>query len=772
MADATATNPIVKAMSQYGTVTKVVSATVFESTLTNFGDEFFQSWYVYVVRKGTGTGAAPQGEKQLCSGYVSNFGRLTTNAFSIGLAVGDGVYVIHPYLVASSLVLCIPSNDLKQSSDIEASTNAAVLTLVKQLAFSGPMGGARISFDIRANAAPGTASYVIYKNGVAVTTNPTAVPIYTVYTDVTGVYNTVTQDVYGLAFGDLIQVYAMVAAPAVTAFIRNFRVSYDIISVPAVEAAIEMVYIDSVNGVAGTDFPIGTAVQPVRGWADAQTIAQQRNLTTFKLVHGVITLTANIVGYRFVGNQYADPGLLVIDNWILLSGFTASKCSFSDININQPGTLTQCGKFVNCGNVIATIIDGCSLFDRCGLIDADTLSNSRYFSFCNSVSANTLIGCSYFTNCRIRALVLMTGCQFIFNSNIYIGIAWVNCISVIDCNIERLSTLDFTGYALGNTSYSFSGRDVTITNFTAVGTTLDFSGDFTLTIAASCTAGTINVRGNIRLINNTGGATVNDYTVGSAISALGGMCYYGRVTAVPGANQFTIPSLAGLGNTKFVGWNAYVLWDAAGAGAAPQHEQQPITVYTSAGGVFTAPGFTAAVGIGDDILILNPEIMDALPAIDSILNTSPGDVGGNKGDSAVTVVGVVASRMGYIKGILNLINAMLTLKETGGTLLATAAEQNLVINNAPASVFAPKAVRINLRNMALGDVVTIRSYTRLTAVAGLELEDVPVVYNDVQAVPNIVVSLDPNRYGFKVTLQQNAGVAFRNFDYEYLWEDA
>jgi len=91
-----------------------------------------------------------------------------------------------------------------------------------------------------------------------------------------------------------------------------------------------------------------------------------------------------------------------------------------------------------------------------------------------------------------------------------------------------------------------------------------------------------------------------------------GLVYYGVVTAVPAANQFTIPTLAGLGAGKFteVGglgqYYAFVFRDAAGGSVAPQGESQLITNYGTATGNFTANAFTVPVDIGDEILIIHP----------------------------------------------------------------------------------------------------------------------------------------------------------------------
>lgn len=126
----------------------------------------------------------------------------------------------------------------------------------------------------------------------------------------------------------------------------------------------------------------------------------------------------------------------------------------------------------------------------------------------------------------------------------------------------------------------------------------------------------MDIIGQLRRMMNAGAAetfaqatdsleAIRDFLSGSVVSGLG---YVGVVTAVPGANQFTIPTLAGHGETAFVGWSAFVFWDAGGAGAAPQGEYQAATAYVSATGVFTTAAFTAPVAVGDIIVILNPRV--------------------------------------------------------------------------------------------------------------------------------------------------------------------
>lgn len=92
-----------------------------------------------------------------------------------------------------------------------------------------------------------------------------------------------------------------------------------------------------------------------------------------------------------------------------------------------------------------------------------------------------------------------------------------------------------------------------------------------------------------------------------------GLCYYGIVTGVPGANQFTCANLAGLGDAKFTGavpYYTFVLRDAGGAAAAPQGEAQQVAVYVSGSGTFTTAAFSAAIAVGDEVLIVYPWFAD------------------------------------------------------------------------------------------------------------------------------------------------------------------
>jgi len=201
---------------------------------------------------------------------------------------------------------------------------------------------------------------------------------------------------------------------------------------------------------------------------------------------------------------------------------------------------------------------------------------------------------------------------------------------------------------------------------------------------------------------------------------------------------------------------------------AERFSPRTIVEYTGAGGIFTldpnnpliaVPGFVDYVIIGGQAAFV--------PAADAAINRTPSDVVGNKTDTAVIVVDNVSSIMRYIKGLVNsvanifaLIRAMLVLTETGGTvtLTAPATEDTVYVNDAPAGVFKPLLVTVDLSDLALGEIATIRTYYRITAGGTARLKGAPVIFNGVQAEPMKDIELQPNRFGLEVTIDGTTGV--------------
>lgn len=149
----------------------------------------------------------------------------------------------------------------------------------------------------------------------------------------------------------------------------------------------------------------------------------------------------------------------------------------------------------------------------------------------------------------------------------------------------------------------------------------------------------IDLLGELRRIMNADASETYDpafhslQAIRNFISSIAGerLTYYGVISAIPGANQFTVPGLAGLGDAKFAGaypYRVFVLRDVGGLGAAPQGEMQPVTAYVSATGTFTHTAFTVALTANDEVLLIHPRVAETLDLVTLVgTPTDAGDVG-------------------------------------------------------------------------------------------------------------------------------------------------
>jgi len=218
-----------------------------------------------------------------------------------------------------------------------------------------------------------------------------------------------------------------------------------------------------------------------------------------------------------------------------------------------------------------------------------------------------------------------------------------------------------------------------------------------------------------------------------------GLSYYGVVDGAA-APAFTIGALAGLGAGKFAGatnpYQVFVLRDAGGASAAPQGEMLPVTVYTTATGEFTTAAFSADIAVGDEILILHPTLAAALAG-------------------SVT-----------INNVFDIVNAILVLGETGGTLTTTGAVQTVYVNTTPAGVFEPNILLIDMTGLALGITVVVRTFSQILPGGALIPEDELTFVGPCDArYRQKKITFPPNRYGVEATLEQTAGAPGVDFDW-------
>lgn len=128
-----------------------------------------------------------------------------------------------------------------------------------------------------------------------------------------------------------------------------------------------------------------------------------------------------------------------------------------------------------------------------------------------------------------------------------------------------------------------------------------------------------------------------------------------------------------------------------------------------------------------------------------------------------------ASVSADINAVFDLINAILTLTETGGTVTTDGTEQNVYINNAPAGVFDPKIVQIDFTNQTAGETVVLREYYRIKSGGGMVKMD-ERTFAGVQDPLLKNVTLEENRFGVQVTIQRTAVVVDRAYDWEAVYK--
>jgi len=110
----------------------------------------------------------------------------------------------------------------------------------------------------------------------------------------------------------------------------------------------------------------------------------------------------------------------------------------------------------------------------------------------------------------------------------------------------------------------------------------------------------------------------------------------------------------------------------------------------------------------------------------------------------------------------DLVNSLLTLQETGGTITTDGNEQNLyIVDNPYAGSMKPQVCYVDLDLMVGGDTVVFNTYYRLALAGGWELQDVATYIGADGGLAGgrtiIAVDMLPCRFGIRLTIQRTAG---------------
>lgn len=138
---------------------------------------------------------------------------------------------------------------------------------------------------------------------------------------------------------------------------------------------LEFVFIDTANGVSGTDEGIGTPTNPVDNITDAYTIATRDGLRGYKL-RGAITLDRSYEEWSFEGINAEQSAT------IALGGQSVANSRFRSLRLS--GAMTGSFEAENCG--IAVTSDLAGFFRGCGLINNFSLQASGIAVFADCYS--------------------------------------------------------------------------------------------------------------------------------------------------------------------------------------------------------------------------------------------------------------------------------------------------------------------------------------------------------------------------------------------------
>jgi uncharacterized membrane protein len=212
-------------------------------------------------------------------------------------------------------------------------------------------------------------------------------------------------------------------------------------------------------------------------------------------------------------------------------------------------------------------------------------------------------------------------------------------------------------------------------------------------------------------------------------------------------------------DTKLVGVNDYVTNKAVliMSGACKWELQRVASFVAGTGTITVNAAFSAQITSGVLYKLLNFGIGADFGAIIAALV----HLGLDTDAIIVTLAHLGVDTDALIVALANVysqVNAIQTLTETGGTITSTAAELDIFRIETPMGIFKPIALKIDLTNMLAADDLTIRIYERIVPGGNLIRGDV-MNYAGVQTVepvsPLKTISLDPNRFGIQVTIDEN-----------------
>ena len=111
------------------------------------------------------------------------------------------------------------------------------------------------------------------------------------------------------------------------------------------------------------------------------------------------------------------------------------------------------------------------------------------------------------------------------------------------------------------------------------------------------------------------------------------------------------------------------------------------------------------------------------------------------------------------------------LTEVADTITTDGTEQTVYTEETPAGIFEPRCFKIDMTNQTAAETVDIRVFYRIIAGGGMVLQSL-TTFAGAQSPDLKLVSLEPNRYGIRITIQNTAVGVHRAYDWEVFYEEA
>ena len=110
------------------------------------------------------------------------------------------------------------------------------------------------------------------------------------------------------------------------------------------------------------------------------------------------------------------------------------------------------------------------------------------------------------------------------------------------------------------------------------------------------------------------------------------------------------------------------------------------------------------------------------------------------------------------------------LSEFSNEITTDGTEQTVVTQESPAGILRPVCFKIDMTNHTAAETVKLRVYYRINPTGNM-IKQIETTCAGAQD-PNLInINLEPNRFGFKVTIEKTAGNN-RDYDYELFYEEA